>query len=147
MYKHHVLSNAVRAVFPIYVTASTTLLTYTLSRPSNKSATIDLQLSRPLLRLLVTLVRISEGQREEVAGIYRSSVELFQKAKMAIESSNMALRQSSQSQFQRASEGQKESVEDFLRRMESLSAGYEHFDLDLLSPSTLARVESHNNRR
>jgi len=67
---------------------------------------------------------------------------------MAIESSNMALCQSSQSQgqFQLAPEGQKESVEDFLRRMEGLSAGYEHFDLDLLAPSTLAWVESHNNR-
>jgi hypothetical protein len=143
------LSNAVRAVLPIYVTASTTLLTYTLSKPSNKFATIDLQLSQSLLRLLVILARISEGQREEVAEIYRSSVELFEKAKMAIESSNMALCQSSQGQgqFQRAPEGQKESVEDFLRRMESLSAGYEHFDLDLLAPSTLAWVESHNNRR
>ncbi len=125
------------------------MLSYTLSKPSNKSAIIDLQLSQPLLRLLVTLDRISEGQREEVANVYRSSVELFQKAKMAVESSNMAPFQSIQSQghLQRAPEGQKESVEDFLRRMESLSAGYDHFDLNLLSPSTLAWVESHNNLR
>ncbi len=53
----------------------------------------------------------------------------------------------SQGQPQHVPEGQKESVEDFLRRMESLRAGYEHFDLDLLSPSTLAWVESYNNRR
>ncbi|KAL3417084.1 fungal specific transcription factor domain-containing protein [Phlyctema vagabunda] len=139
------------AVFPIYVTASTTLLNYALSQPSNKSAIMDLQLSKPLLQLLVTLARISEGQREEVADMYRSTVELFQKAKMAIEGSKLRpcrMSQSqSQSQPQGAPEGKKESVEDFLMRMESLSAGYEHFDLNLLSPSTLAWVESHNKRR
>lgn len=144
------LSNATRAVLPIYVTASTVLLTYTLSKPSNESATFDLKLSQSVLHVLVALARISKGQREEVTEMYRSSVDLFEKARMAIEISNMDLFQSSQSQeqFQSAPEGQKESVEDFLTRMESLgSAGYEHFDLDLLSPKTLGWVESHNKRR
>lgn len=80
--------------------------------------------------------------------MYRSSVELFQKAKMAIESSNVALYQSGQGQgnFHSPPEVKKESVEDFLRRMESLSAGYEHFDLNLLSPSSLASIESYSIR-
>lgn len=97
----------------------------------------------------MTLARISEGQREEMAVIYRSLVELFEKARMAIESANIALCQTiqSQSQFQRAPDCQKESVEDFMRRMECLgNAGYEHLDLDLLSPSKVAWVESHKYR-
>ena len=144
-------SNVTRAVFPIYVTASTTLLTYTLSKPTNKSATMDLQLSQTLLRLLVTLSRISEGKREELTDMYHSSVELFQKAKTAIESSNIVVHQKNpepgHSQRVLADEGQKENVEDFLMRMENIGAGYENFDVNLLSPSTLAWVASHNTHR
>ncbi|CAI6340544.1 unnamed protein product [Periconia digitata] len=143
------------AVFPIYVTASTTLLTYTLSKPTNASAALDLKLSQSLLRMLVTLARVSEGQRPEVAEMYRSSVELFEKARMAIETSKKAIRDTDNKDdvdvdddekgLFAPPEGQKESVEDFLKRMERIGrAGYEHFDLDLLSPKTLAWVESHN---
>ena len=106
---------------------------------------------RPNDGLLVILSRISEGKREELTDMYQSSVELFQKAKTAIESSTIVVRQKNPtlSQSQRALEenGQKETVEDFLGRMKNISAGYENFDLNLLSPSTLAWVESHNTRR
>ncbi len=75
------------------------------------------------------------SKSERVDEMYRSCGELFARAQMAVE--NFALvrgsweRRASSVQGQ-SSGGERESVEDFLTRMEFISAGY---DVDLLGES------------
>lgn len=116
----------------VFVTATTTLLTYILSDPSNISAPADLRLVSPLIKLLAILAQ--SDNREEIIEMYQSCLELFQKARMAIESSNMAVTIFNKGTTKEQS-GQRENVEDFLRRMESLSSGY-GIDLSVISPDS-----------
>lgn len=63
--------------------------------------------------------------------MYRSCVALFERARMAVGGLNLVGISWDRHRISRQSEG-RESVEDFLRRMESISSGH---DMDLSSIS------------
>jgi hypothetical protein len=79
-------------------------------------ALADLKLIEPLLIIQGTLPR--SGESDKVGEMYRSCVELFEMARIAVESSNLTGIDWDRRGTGRQSEGS-ESVEDFLRRMEN----------------------------
>ena len=124
-------SNQARAVLYIFVTAATTLLKSIIHDPSNSMALSDLQLIEPLLTLLVVLAKSDKGrQSERIGGMHRSCMELFERANMAVESTNLANMDWDLDMTDSPSQG-RESVEDFLRRMEALSSG-DNLELDTI---------------
>ena len=130
-------SNQIRAVLYIFVTAATTLLKKIVHDPSNPIALSDLQLIEPLLTLLGVLANSDKGrQSERIGGMHRSCMELFERANLAVESTNLANINWDQYIVDSPSEGQ-ESVQDFLRRMEAVSLG-SNLELDSI-PSGASR--------
>jgi len=113
----------IRAVLHIFVSATTTLLTHTLSNPSNPLALADLKLIEPLLSLFRMLA--NSGMADEAGAAYRSCAELFERAKMAVVWEFNPVGISWQRRERSGPSGGREGVEDFLRRIESISSGYE----------------------
>jgi hypothetical protein len=124
--------NYIRAVLHIFVAATNTLLRNILRDPSNPTAQPDLMLIEPLLALLHVLANSRQSRKtERVSGMYQSCIELFEKAKMAIENINLVGTVWNQRITSEPSQG-RENVEDFLRRMEKISSGYD-MELDPVS--------------
>lgn len=122
-------SNQIRAVLYILVTAATTLLKTVVHDPSNPIALSDLQLIEPFLTLLGVLAKSDKGrQSERIGGMHRSCMELFERANIAVESTNLANMNWDLDITNSPSQG-RESVEDFLRRMEAVSS-VENLELD-----------------
>ncbi|MCJ1386445.1 hypothetical protein MMC17_009571 [Xylographa soralifera] len=121
------------AVLHIFVTAATTLLNHVVCDPSNPLALSDLKLIEPLLTLLGVLAKSSKGRKSErISGMHRSCMELFERANAAIESTNLT--DMDWDQFIMSDPSQeRESMEDFLRRMENISSGYD-VELDSIPP-------------
>ena len=93
----------------------------------------DLKLIEPLLTLLGVLAKSSKGRKSErISKMHRSCMELFERANMAVESTNLANMDWDQCIMSGPSRGQ-ESMEDFLWRMENISSGYD-VELDSISP-------------
>ena len=93
----------------------------------------DLKLIEPLLTLLGVLAKSSKGRKSErMIGMHRSCMELFERANMAVESTSFANMDWDQYEVSGPSQGG-ESIEDFLRRMESISSGYD-VELHSISP-------------
>lgn len=93
----------------------------------------DLKLIEPLLTLLGVLAKSSKGGKSErISGMHRSCVELFERANMAVESTNLTNMDWDQCILSGPSQG-RESIEDFLCRMENISSGYD-VELDSISP-------------
>lgn len=99
-----------------------TLLSHILSNPSNPSARADLKLIEPLLRTLDRLAK--SGQRDETARMYQSCTELFERARAAVAGIN-PVRISRIGYGSSGQSEERESLEDFLRRVESISSGYD----------------------
>jgi hypothetical protein len=122
-------SNKNRSVLHIFITAATTLLTHIISNPSNPLAQADLKLLEPLLTLLGILARGSKN--EKVTEMYQSSMGLFEKATVAVQDCN------AEDIWDQGNTGresnQKETVEEFLRRMEMIKSGYGE-DIDMTYP-------------
>jgi hypothetical protein len=96
-------------------------------------ALLDLKLIEPLLTLLGVLAKSSQGRKSErLSGMHRSCMELFERANMAVESTNLANMDWDQCIMSGPSK-ERESMEDFLRRMENISSGYD-VELDSVSP-------------
>ncbi len=79
--------------------------------------------------MLFTLAK--SGKSDKAGEMYRSCMELFEKARMAVENYNLA----AVSWDRRGPSGQsggRESLEEFLRRIEHISSGY---DVDISSIS------------
>lgn len=130
-------SNQIRAVLYIFVTAATTLLKTIVHDPANPIALSDLQLIEPFLTLLDVLAKSEKGrQSERIGGMHRSCMELFERANLAVESANLANINWDEYIMNSPSEGQ-ESVEDFRRRVEAVSSGY-NLELDS-TPSDASR--------
>lgn len=125
--------NKRRAVLHIFVMATTTLLTHTISNPLHPLAFSDLELIEPLLTLLGILA--NSAQNDKVREMYQSCLELFQRAMMAVESFTLAGTTVGQHRTSGQPAG-RESVEDFLRRMENISSGQD-MGLSSVSPSAL----------
>ncbi len=79
----------------------------------------DLQLLEPFLKLLGVLAR--SGVNDKVEEMYQSSMVLFEQARMAVEHSGPAAR--THRHVGRGDPGARESVEDFLERMEHIKSG------------------------
>lgn len=113
------------AVLYTFVSAITSLLTHIIYNPTNPLARADLKLIEPLVTLLSVLN--NTGKNDQVGPMYRSCLELLDKAQMAVEHFNQD--GSNRNQLVRGagsrSGGGKESVEDFLKRIESISSGYD----------------------
>lgn len=125
--------NNIRAVLYIFVTAATALLKNIVCDPSNPMALPDLKLIEPLLTLLGVLAKSSNGRKSErISGMHRSCMELLEKANMAVESTNLANMDWDQCSMSGPSQG-RENIDDFLRRMEHISSGYD-VELDSISP-------------
>lgn len=107
------MTNNRRAVLHIFVRATTSLLTQILRSPSEFLALADLKLIKPLLQMLYLLAKSSNSN--VVVQMYRSCMELFEKARIAV-------RGYSPYGMNEQSRG-RESLEDFLKRIERISAG------------------------
>ena len=93
----------------------------------------DLQLIEPLLTLLGVLARSPKGSKSErISEMHRSCMELFERANMAVEGIDLANMDWDQGMTSAPLQGQ-ENVEDFLRRMQDISSGYD-VELDSISP-------------
>ncbi len=121
-----------RVVLHIFVSATTTLLDHILADPKDPLANSDLQIIEPLLRLLGLLSM--EGISDQVEQMYESCRVLWERARKRVwESRGSRKLQSSQvgtiQPRPQTSIGveptQKESVEDFIKRIENISRGYE----------------------
>lgn len=74
----------------IFVTAATTLLRDIIDNPSASTALPDLKLIQPLITLLDTLAQSPKGrQSERLGGIYQPCKELFERAQLAIHSTDL----------------------------------------------------------
>ena len=122
-------NNNRRSGLHIFVSATTILLTHTLWNPSNPFASTDLKYIEPLLDLLAVLAK--SGESNNIGETYTSCLGLFERARIAVDSFGLAAPNWDRAQTAVQS-GERESVEDFLRRMESISSGY---DVDLASMS------------
>ncbi|MCJ1434806.1 hypothetical protein MMC27_004176 [Xylographa pallens] len=121
------------AVLHIFVTAATTLLNNIVCEPSNAMALSDLKLIEPLLTLLGVLAKSSKGRKSErIGGMHQSCMELFERAHLAVESTNLANMDWDQFIVSELSQ-ERESMEDFLRRMDRISSGYD-VELDSIPP-------------
>ncbi|RFU29259.1 hypothetical protein B7463_g7069, partial [Scytalidium lignicola] len=103
----------------IFITAATTLLIHTISDPSNPLVQADLKLLEPFLNLLGVVAR--SGVNDKVEEMYQSSMILFEQARMAIEHSDLGAK--THRHMGKGDPGARESVEDFLERMEHIRSG------------------------
>lgn len=111
-----------RSVLHTFITAARTLLANTISNPAVASARDDLTLLEPLLTLLRILA--SDGLNDKLEGMYESFMGLYENAKIAVDL--YAPERGRLEHYAEAEQaGNRESVEDFLRRMENISSGYE----------------------
>jgi hypothetical protein len=95
------------------------LLIHTISNPSNPLEQADLKLLQPFLNLLGVIAR--SGVNDKVEEMYQSSMILFEQARMAVEHSGSAAKRL-RDMGGRDPEA-RESVEDFLLRMEHIKSG------------------------
>ena len=125
-----------RAVLYIFVKAATTLLRNIVCDPSNPMAQSDLKLIEPLLTLLGVLAKSFKGRKSgRISEMHRSCMELFKRANLAVESTNLAnmdLMDWDQYITSEASQNQ-ESVNEIFRSMDNIDSGYD-VELDSISP-------------
>ena len=114
--------NNYRSVLHIFVTATKTLLTHTISNPSNAQAQADLELLEPLLTLMGMLA--ASGESHKVGEIYQSCVEMFNMARTAVLNASLPDISPNQTRIIGRARGE-ESMQDFLRRMENIREGYD----------------------
>ncbi|KAL2075174.1 hypothetical protein VTL71DRAFT_116 [Oculimacula yallundae] len=119
-------------VLHIFVSATTTLLTYILSNPLHPLAQSDLQLIEPLLSLLGLLSM--QGKNIEVEGMYESSRTMWERARRTVwEARGSGLPADpgpmNLTPVPMLSQGKvvedKESLEDFIKRIENIAGGSE----------------------
>ncbi|KUJ09896.1 uncharacterized protein LY89DRAFT_596886, partial [Mollisia scopiformis] len=103
----------------IFITAATTLLVHTISNPSDPWVQADVELLEPFLNLLGIIAR--SGVNDKVQEMYQSSMVLFQQARIAVEHSGPGA--NTHRHLGRGDPGARESVEDFLERMEHIKSG------------------------
>ena len=91
----------------------------------------DLSLIEPLLTLLVVLAKSSEGRNSSrLHEMHKSCMELFERANMAVQSTLLT-----NMDWEQCTSQEKESLEDFLRRMDHMSSGHDDdVQLDCISP-------------
>jgi len=116
----------------MFVQATTTLLENILSDPSHRHAPSDLKLIEPLLILLCGLAQ--DGKNEEVAAMYQSCGAMFEKTRERVRIATGDDEQRRLS-LKEGDEGQgNESLAEFLRRIDSVSAGLDEDGMQIEEP-------------
>jgi hypothetical protein len=95
------------------------LLIHAISNPTNPLVRADLKLLEPLLNLLRLLAR--SGVDGKVVEKYQSSMSLFEQARRAVEHSGLGTE--TYQHIGTEDPTKKESLEDFLQRMEKIRSG------------------------
>jgi hypothetical protein len=127
----------------MFVQATTTLLENILSEPTHRRAPSDLKLIEPLLILLGALAK--DGKNEEVATMYQSCGEMFEKTREKVRIATHQSENGNGNGFDfgggerrlsgKGGEGEgegNETLEEFLRRIESVSAGLDEEGMELV---------------
>jgi hypothetical protein len=120
-----------RVVLHVFVSATTTLLNYLIADPRDPLAHSDLKLIEPLLELLGELSKTNDENQNTAEPMYRSCTELFERARAAVESAEVEEIFVDPKSFGFINGGGrrgKESVEDFIKRIESYAAGEEQIE-------------------
>jgi hypothetical protein len=131
-----------RVILHLFVQATTTLLENILSDPTHRRAASDLKLIEPLLSLLSALAK--DGKSSEVASMYEKIREMFESTRERVLLANspagrdgefgggVGVREKRGSGSGMGGEvGRNESLEEFLRRIESVSAGLDEEGMEL----------------
>ena len=129
----YIHTDSSRAILHIFVSATTTLLSHVIANPSSPSSRSDLRLIEPLLSLFKTLAK--SGKNADTNEIDRTFADMFKTASIVVENANR-----SRPQQETIDSKGKESVEEFLRRIETISAGYGDdlsFGRDLSEPAEM----------
>ena len=79
----------------------------------------DLKLLEPFLNLLGVVARTAVN--DKIEEMYQSSIDLFEQARMAVEHCDLGAK--THRHMESGDPGPRESVEDFLARMEHISSG------------------------
>lgn len=116
-----------RVVLHIFVSATTTLLASIIADPTSAFATSDLTLIQPILRLLGALAK--QRKSKEIIAMYSRCSELWKEATRALWLSGQEMdvwdgdvdKLLGQNNVQH--QGKKESLEDFIKRIERISQG------------------------
>jgi hypothetical protein len=118
---HPTILTRTRLLIHYFFAATTTLLHHTTLHPSHPLARSDIQLIEPFLGLLELLAK--EGKSEEVGRMYAFCQDMNVKAKEAVEHVNMKMICGDGRGKERGERGAKESVEEFIMRVECQSKG------------------------
>lgn len=105
----------------IFVSATHILLENIIADPTHRRVRTDLKLIEPLLKLLGALA--NEGHHEDVNEMHQNCEQLYERTKKLVQTSSRVIAGSTTSSNGTGNE--RESVEDFLRRIESFTAGYD----------------------
>jgi hypothetical protein len=115
-----------RVVLHVFVSATTTLLNFIINDPRSPLARSDLKLVEPLLPLLGELSKMNDENHKEVTAMHHSCTELFERATTAVENTEVEevfVDPRSLGDMDGGVRREKESVEDFIKRIESYAAG------------------------
>jgi hypothetical protein len=110
-----------RVILHTFVQATTILLENILSDPTHRRAPSDLKLVEPLLILLCSLAQ--DGKNEEVAAMYQSCGAMFEKTRERVRNATGNDEQRRSSLKEQGMGQGNESLAEFLRRIDSVSAG------------------------
>jgi hypothetical protein len=120
-----------RVVLHVFVSATTTLLNHLITDPRDPLAHSDLKHIEPLLGLLGELSKTNDENQNTAGPMYRSCTELFERAQVAVESVDVEeifVDPESLGSIDGGGRREKESVEDFIKRIESYAAGEEQIE-------------------
>jgi hypothetical protein len=120
-----------RVVLHVFVSATTTLLNYLIANPRDPLAHSDLKLIEPLLELLGELSKTNDENSNTAGPMYRSCTELFERARATVESAEVEeifAHSKSLGSINGGGRREKESVEEFIKRIESYVAGEEQIE-------------------
>lgn len=122
----------------MFVQATTTLLENILSDPTQRRAPSDLKLIEPLLILLGSLTK--DNKNEEVVAMYQNCGAMFEKTREMVRN---AAGNGEQRRLSEKGAGS-ESLAEFLRRIDSVSAGLDEDGMAIVEPPVMeeeGRVE------
>ncbi|PMD41392.1 hypothetical protein L207DRAFT_457834 [Hyaloscypha variabilis F] len=126
-------------ILHMFVQAATTLLENIISDPSHHRAPADLKLIEPLLILLCGLAK--DGRNEEVAAMYQSCGAMFEKTREMVRNATTSEEQRNSSRKGGDIGQGSESLAEFLRRIDTVSAGLDEEGMALVESPAVNELE------
>ena len=126
-----------RVILHMFVQATTTLLENIIADPSHRRAPTDLKLIEPLLVLLCSLTQ--SGKNEDVAAMYKSCGAMFEKSREMVQNATASeeRRRSNETEMGQGNE----SLAEFLRRIDSVSAGLDEEGMAIVEPPPMQDLQ------